>query len=75
MKKSLLLSMLFSIALAHLYTAPVSAQTLHPEHLLEKNLVVASYDLFEEEEKVLKEKGQVCLWLNWYCLKPTLIKI
>ncbi|MBC8554610.1 MAG: trypsin-like peptidase domain-containing protein [Candidatus Brocadiales bacterium] len=36
----------------HLYTAPVSAQTPHPELLSEKNRVVASDNLFEEEEEV-----------------------
>ena len=40
------------LTFAHLYTAPVSAQTLHPEHLFEKNLVVASYDSLEEEVEI-----------------------
>jgi hypothetical protein len=52
MKKFPLLSILISLALAHLYTTPVSAQTLHPELPIEKNRVVASYDLFEEEEEI-----------------------
>ncbi len=50
MKKFLLLSIFFSLALAHLYTAPMSAQTLHPELLVKKNLIVASCDLIEEED-------------------------
>ena len=40
------------LTLALLYTAPVSAQTLHPEFFFEKNRVVASYALLEEEEEV-----------------------
>jgi hypothetical protein len=52
MKKFPLLSILISLALAHFYTTLVSAQTLHPEHLFEKNRVVDSYDLLEEEVEV-----------------------
>ena len=40
------------LTFALLYTAPVSAQTLHPEHLFEKNRVVASYALLEEEVEI-----------------------
>ena len=40
------------LTLALLYTAPVSAQTLHPEFLFEKNRVVASYALLEEEVEI-----------------------
>ena len=55
MNKFPLLSILFSLALAYLYTAPVSAQTLHPELLFEKNRVVASYAFLEEEEEIEEE--------------------
>ncbi len=40
------------LTFAYLYTAPVSAQTLHPEHLFEKNRVIASYALLEEEVEI-----------------------
>ncbi len=55
MKYPTLLSILFCLALAHLYTAPVFAQTLPPERLFEKNRVAASYDLFEKEEEEEEE--------------------
>ena len=34
----------------HLYTAPVSSQTLHPEYLFGENRVIDSFDLLFEEE-------------------------
>ena len=34
----------------HLYTAPVSAQTLHPKYIFGENRVVDSFDLLFEEE-------------------------
>ncbi|MBT3879461.1 MAG: trypsin-like peptidase domain-containing protein [Candidatus Scalindua sp.] len=34
----------------HLYTAPVSAQTLHPEYIFGENRVVDSFDLLFEEK-------------------------
>ncbi len=49
MKTPPLLLILFSFALAHLYTAPVSAQTLHPEYLFGENRVIDSYDLLFDE--------------------------
>ncbi len=52
MNKLPLLSILLSLTLVHLYTAPASAQTLNQEYLSERNLVVASYDLFAEDEEV-----------------------
>ena len=45
---------IFLLTYAYLYTAPVSAQTLHPEHLFEKNRVVTSYALLEEDEEVVE---------------------
>ncbi len=51
MKKFPLLLILFSLAFVQIYTVPVSAQAFHPEYLFENNLVVASYDLLEDEEE------------------------
>ena len=34
----------------HLYTAPVSAQTLHPKYIFGENRVVDSFDLLFEEK-------------------------
>ncbi len=51
MKKPSLLLILFSLALAPLYPAPVFSQTLYPEHLSENS----SHSLFEDEEKVEEE--------------------
>ncbi len=52
MKKFPLLSILFILAFAHLYTEPASAQTLHPKYHFGENRVVDSFDLlFEEEEE------------------------
>jgi len=65
MKKFPLLSILSSLALAHLYTAPVSAQTLHPELLFEKNLVVASYDLLEKEVEKDDFDANMDTLLDW----------
>ena len=75
-----------SIALltfALLYTAPVSAQTLHPEHLFEKNRVVASYALLEEDEEVEIDnsddldavKDEVADWIyrKTFGVKPNLL--
>ena len=55
MKTLPLLLILIILALVHLYTTPVSSQTLHQEYLSEKNLVAASHSLFEDEEVIEEE--------------------
>ncbi len=51
----LLSTLIILLTVSLLYTAPVFAQTLNPEHLSEKHLVTPSHSLFEDEEKVEEE--------------------